>query len=165
MVLHPGGCGRVGHRRTHIRLRPRQIRRGLTHLTPNTTPPQGPPPAHRPPNAFPRTLSHILHRIGQPSPTSCRFWTHPLPPPCTDPRPGHTTQAPPSHPTPTNCESVSEKPAGTARASRQNPQQVKERPGKTCRNSESVPRCEDSHDRLPAAGKVAVHGQPLQPRS
>ena len=37
MVLHPGGCGRVGHRRTHIGRGPNHHGWGLPHLT-HTTP-------------------------------------------------------------------------------------------------------------------------------
>ena len=36
MVLHPGGCGRVGHRRTTIHGKPRPPGRGSPHLTTKT---------------------------------------------------------------------------------------------------------------------------------
>src|SRR5215217_3815095 len=45
MVLHPGGCGRVGHRRTTIRSRPQPSRLGPPTF--NTTNPQQAPRAGR----------------------------------------------------------------------------------------------------------------------
>ena len=68
MVLHPGGCGRVGHRRNTIRSRPpnTHVSGGLPHLTVQSlqthhggSPALTTPPKTRLNQTHPQTLSHL----------------------------------------------------------------------------------------------------------
>ncbi|BAS14275.1 hypothetical protein AHiyo8_25780 [Arthrobacter sp. Hiyo8] len=87
MVLHPGGCGRVGHRRTTIhRPGPDTPCRGLTHLThPNTRHTSQPPLTYGPVSPDPRS------DIGPFWQTPARIWQGNPKPRLT--YPGSTTDA------------------------------------------------------------------------
>ena len=74
MVLHPGGCGRVGHRRTHIRSRPPNPHRdgGSPTLTPRPPHQNQPSPDHHGrgfPHLTPKRCRR--HRKGTPGGSSC----------------------------------------------------------------------------------------------
>lgn len=91
MVLHPGGCGRVGHRRTHTTGRgPNQHGWGLPHLTPPQPPltscrSSGNPRSR--PTRHPPTPAHTRHANHQPPLTSCAYSGNPR---------SHPTRHPPT---------------------------------------------------------------------
>jgi hypothetical protein len=90
MVLHPGGCGRVGHRRTTIRSRPQPVTGwGLPHLNTQTARLGWPPLPAQPHPArgstavepHPRSfngpqLTNARSLVGAPFPTRAHSWLH-----------------------------------------------------------------------------------------
>lgn len=148
MVLHPGGCGRVGHRRNIIQARPRT--RKCPGPDPFKHPTQTPAPQGRRLTAKPQPAA-----IGHPKPSGsiCSDYPHALPAHAGNPRTlwhqGHQPRphgrqpAPPTNQPPSgvpedrlNCQSVRRNSTSTARASAPALQELPER---------RVGECEDSH--------------------
>src|SRR5687768_12250451 len=120
MVLHPGGCGRVGHRRTTITARPRHHVSGpsLINTPPTAQPGSDKPTQHRP---------SLKTRRAHPGPSHRTRPANPDPPS----EPARFNPAPPSEPAGFNTgppgEPARRRPGTTEAVSHPNTPKVRER--------------------------------------